>query len=509
MRRILFTLAALVFALGANADEYVTEIEVLKGEKWWGLDCYGDSAQPFLKPFKEIRVDNIQDESFNSIMVSNTGRYIYSPADIKVSFDGNKFTICSEHEKIEVQKGGKSLREAYVVCALKNFAPGAAPDPDMFALPIYETYYELRFGQGEEEMLRYARKILEEGWPAGIIVVPDGWQKVNGPYEFDPDIYPDPKRMVDKLHELGFKVMLTVSPYTAPWGKVYGEALQKNQIDGHIRERHYHYPYCAVLDMGAKEQFERIKTGLDRIKAEYGFDGYRIDGVEKPEEDEFITNMMSLLDGINFASLRSTSLMPYAPYVTSYRYFWEYNIQTHINRVVISGMMGYPYMQTGYFLKDVGAYLTRNDQRLMADYLLLQCGMPVLSIDFAPWRINIPPYMHKFDPQVYENVKAAINFRVSIGDYVRKLVADSRRTGEPLVRHMEYQFPKSGFFDCSDQFMLGPKYLFAPCVDRADKRLVRFPKGTWIGRNGEKIKGPVVKQVDCSAGELIVFEAAR
>lgn len=36
------------------------------------------------------------------------------------------------------------------------------------------------------------------------------------------------------------------------------------------------------------------------------------------------------------------------------------------------------------------------------------------------------------------------------------------KTGEPIIRHMEYAFPHQGFVDCRDQFMLGDKYLVAP-----------------------------------------------
>ncbi len=479
-KKILLLAAACVVAFAANAAEYVTEIPVLKGEKWWGLDYLGRLEQP-LQGGPSGRVVNSSSENYKSVMVSNAGRYIYSENPINVIFDNEKFTITSNDEKIEVQKGGKTLREAYVVCALKNFTLGQSPDPDMFALPMYETQHEFGYALDEETIVGYAEKLLAEGFPAGIMVVADGWQKVSGPYEFDPELYPDPKRMVDRLHTLGFKVMLTVTPFVPMWGKVYAEAKRNNQIHSDVVGFSR-----AVLDIGDATQFERLKTGVDKIKAEYGFDGFCFDG-GRADSENFINNMMSLRDDMTFVLYKDAPDMPYAPYMG--------NRTGGISEIITAGLMGYPYIQASSYHMDA------QGPRKMADYLLLQCGMPVVSIDFAPWNIT--------DPKLYQGVKDALNFRASIGDYMRKLVLDSRRTGEPLARHMEYQFPNSSFFDCTDQFMLGPKYLFAPCVDGADKRMVRFPKGTWIGRGGEKIKGPVVKQVDCSGGGLICFELAK
>lgn len=492
MRWILLMLVALVGAMAANAAEYITEIELLKGEKWWGLDFNGRLEQPLSGSVGEPEKMEGQArvEPYRSIMVSNAGRYIYSEKPLKkVEFGDETITITSEYEKIEVEKGGKTLREAYVVCALKNLAPGHSPALEMFAMPQYLMDGDFAY-MSEDVVLGYAEKLLAEGFPPGIIVVDDGWQKVSGPYGFDPELFPDPKGMVDKLHELGFKIMLTITPNVPNWGSVYGMARDNNQIINWALEKS-----PVTLDIGNDEQFSRLRSGLEKIKDVYGFDGFCFDWQEDvpPDSVKFITNMMSLGEGVDMACYRKVIDRPYASYLGCIWHMQDNeDFSPLITKAITAGLMGYPYAT---------ARLDPSGERQMADYLLLQCGMPVLSVDFAPWRIT--------DHDLYEKVKEAVNFRASIGDYVSKLAADSRRTGEPIVRHMEYQFPKSGFFDCDDQFMLGSQYLFAPCVDGADQRLVRFPKGTWLGRNGEKIKGPVVKQVDCSAGELIVFEAAR
>ena len=80
MRRILLMLVAFGGAMAANAAEYVTEIELLKGEKWWGLDFYGRLEQPLNGSVGEPEkmAGQTRVEPYRSIMVSNAGRYIYS-----------------------------------------------------------------------------------------------------------------------------------------------------------------------------------------------------------------------------------------------------------------------------------------------------------------------------------------------------------------------------------------------------------------------------------------------
>ena len=50
------------------------------------------------------------------------------------------------------------------------------------------------------------------------------------------------------------------------------------------------------------------------------------------------------------------------------------------------------------------------------------------------------------------------------GQAARDALLNSAKTGEPIIRHMEYAFPHQGFVDCKDQFMLGDRYLVAPVL---------------------------------------------
>ncbi|MBO7455860.1 MAG: glycoside hydrolase, partial [Paludibacteraceae bacterium] len=83
------------------------------------------------------------------------------------------------------------------------------------------------------------------------------------------------------------------------------------------------------------------------------------------------------------------------------------------------------------------------------------------------------------------------------------------KTGEPIVRLMEYQFPHQGFADVKDQFMLGDKYLVAPVVDNGLERDVRLPQGTWRDELGKKYKGGKIYHIEVPLDRLPYFEKIK
>ena len=73
------------------------------------------------------------------------------------------------------------------------------------------------------------------------------------------------------------------------------------------------------------------------------------------------------------------------------------------------------------------------------------------------------------------------------GPYILNCAKVSDKTYEPIVRHKEYAFPREGFAECNDQYMLGDRYLIAPIV--TNTRIVKLPKGKWKDDTGKIYKG--------------------
>jgi alpha-glucosidase (family GH31 glycosyl hydrolase) len=98
-----------------------------------------------------------------------------------------------------------------------------------------------------------------------------------------------------------------------------------------------------------------------------------------------------------------------------------------------------------------------------------------------------------------------VAIRQSFVPEIIRLAQQSAKTGAPIVRNLEFEFPDQGFADCKDQFMLGEDILVAPMLESGSSRDVLFPKGTWKDKNGNIIKGPVKKQMNVPLDELLWF----
>lgn len=124
--------------------------------------------------------------------------------------------------------------------------------------------------------------------------------------------------------------------------------------------------------------------------------------------------------------------------------------------------------------------------------------MPMMQFSVAPWRI-----LSK------ENIAICAQYarlHQQMGDYILGLAKHASRTGEPIVRHMEYEFPHQGFMMCKDQYMLGDKYMVAPMVASGNVRTVLIPKGKWKDDQGKMFKGPKTITIDVPLSRLPYYE---
>ena len=96
-----------------------------------------------------------------------------------------------------------------------------------------------------------------------------------------------------------------------------------------------------------------------------------------------------------------------------------------------------------------------------------------------------------------------------MGDYIYECARHAAKTGEPVLRHMEYSFPHSGFTECKDQFMLGDKYMIAPMITEGTHRTVYLPKGTWRDDQGKTFKGPKKIEIDVPLDRLPYYERVK
>jgi alpha-glucosidase len=119
----------------------------------------------------------------------------------------------------------------------------------------------------------------------------------------------------------------------------------------------------------------------------------------------------------------------------------------------------------------------------------------MMQFSVAPWRV-----LSKENLAICRTM-ALLHAR--LGDEILALARDAAQTGEPIVRHLEYEYPHQDFVDVNDQFLLGRNILVAPVLAKgATSRVVRFPPGKWKGDDGTTVEGPATVAVAAPLARL-------
>jgi alpha-glucosidase len=192
---------------------------------------------------------------------------------------------------------------------------------------------------------------------------------------------------------------------------------------------------------------------------------------------------------------------PLAERLRDKRHSWE-DLAKLVPDATLEGLMGYPFTapdmigggEIGSFL-----HLESLDQELVVRSAQASALMPMMQFSAAPWRV--------LDAEHQAAVRKAVATRMAHTPYLLELAERAARTGEPIVRPLEYDFPHQGLAEVADEFMLGDRFLVAPVLEpHATSRTVRLPAGRWRDPDGRVISGSRTVRVAAPLDVLPVFE---
>ena len=124
---------------------------------------------------------------------------------------------------------------------------------------------------------------------------------------------------------------------------------------------------------------------------------------------------------------------------------------------------------------------------------------PMMQISASPWRVLSDEHQRLFSAVAALRQKFAPRFVA--------LAKESARTGEPIMRNLEYCFPGEGYAGINDEFMMGDRLLVAPVLEKgAASREVVLPPGKWKADDGQVHVGPAVVDVATPLSRLPHFE---
>ena len=501
-----------------------TDIPMLPNEAWWG----GATALGSAMPFSSLAPFNLSNQNANNqvsgMLISDQGRFIWSDNPFIFSVNNNSIHLDSRYEKVGVKQQGKTLRDAYLGVMRQHFPPNnKQPDALFFSNPQYNTWIELMYNQNQTDILNYARHIVDNGFPPGILMIDDNWQRYYGNFDFKEERFSNPRAMVDSLHDMGFKVMLWISPFVSADSPEYRalakEGLLLRDATGNPAIIQWWNGQSACFDLTNPAALDYLEKTLRKMMHDYGIDGFKFDGGDNTFYDRadlraFVHGARSVDQTKGWAELgcrfdfneyRACWQMGNRPLVQRLgdkEYSWK-AVQQLIPDMISAGLLGYGFacpdmIGGGSFASFLNIDADKFDQELIVRSAQVHTLMPMMQFSVAPWRI--------LSAENLEIVRNMARLHVMKSPYITLCALESARTGEPIVRNLEYEFPHHGYANVKDQFMLGHQLMVAPMTTSGTSRTIILPPGRWRDDQGRVWRGNRVIKQQVPLSRLPYFE---
>ena len=390
----------------------------------------------------------------------------------------------------------------------------------------------------QEEVLSVARQYRKEGIKIDQIVIDFFHWTVQGDWKFDKTYWPDPKAMIDELHEMGIRVIVSVWPSVDRRSENFGPMMERGLLIRTERGAAQTYDYqgdCVEIDPFNPEAREYIWNICKKNYYDLGIDGFWLDNSE-PDYGVYDFDNYRYYAG---PALSCSNLYPqlfsrafYEPmsadkgteavnllrcgWAGSQKYgnvIWSGDVPStfesfreQIQAGLNMGLAGIPWWTT-----DIGGFMTDdvNDpdfQELLIRWYQFAVYSAVLRMHGDRGPYNIPPlddrdwgggYLHTGQPnelwsygeENYRIMRKYYDIRIAMHDYIHQLYEDAHLTGAPLIRTMFFEFPEDPeCWKLQDQYMFGNRYLVAPITELHQReRNVYLPAGRWKDINGGTI----------------------
>ena len=531
-----------VFVTWASSPSFSTVVEPLEGEKWWGGVVNDGDEMPYGSTKAPVNLAWYNHGGATApFLLSSAGRYVWSDRPFTYAFTNDVLYLSSETERVEPVTAGKTLRDAYLAACARHFPfDGRTPATLLFTMPQWNNWIEIAIqGMRQSSVDAYTDALAASGFPCGVYMMDGGWFSHMGSYAFHAPDYPDPKGMFERIRSHGWKTMIWTAHFVSPDSREYkmlrhgrGYMITGKDVlaysayrgrSGHIGAKAAGVVWwwsgiSAVWDLTYAPGWEDYVATLERFAAKYGIDGFKFDA-----GDPF-----RLYDTVRFHDPKKEAVdyshdyvrvgaerFPYNEYRCGFRtggmaVMQRLHDQKHTwaalrgvsGKMQNAGLLGSPYVvadmvgggEAGTFRP--GGYFS---EKLFVRSCAQQALHPMMQFSAAPWRYLSP-----------ENVAICRKFadlHIRFAPYILALANHAAKTGEPILRTMEYEFPGCGYARPMTQFMLGAKYLVAPVVEENDAVDVSLPAGRWKDDLGEVHVGPkVLRLKDVPLDRLAYFE---
>lgn len=521
-----------------GGDYRITQkFESNDGEKIFGMGQYQHAYTDLKGCILDLEQRNSQVSVPFAVSSLGYGFLWNNPAVGRVTFGNNYTEWVAEATKeldywITVADTPREIIENYTEVT------GRSPEMPEDLLGLWQC--KLRY-RTQEEVLKVAHDCKEHGVPIDCIVIDFFHWTVQGDWKFDKTYWPDPKAMVDELHSMGIKVVVSVWPTVDKRSEHFYDMLEKGLLVKNERGGLQNYDFegdCTVFDATNPEAREYVWEVCKKNYYDLGIDMFWLDNSEpdlvKYDFDSLRYYMGPALEVSNIYPQyysrvfydKMTKLQD-APVVSLLRSAWA-GSQKYGNvvwsgdvpstfealRDQIAAGLNMGLAGISWWTTDIGGFMTDdvNDpdfRQLLIRWYEFAVFSPILRIHGDRGPYNIPAlddrnfgggYLHtgqdnelwSYGEDNFKIMKDQLSLRHELKPYIKSLFEETSKNGSPIIRTLFYEFPEDKkCWEVYDEYMFGDKYLVAPILELNQfEREVYLPAGKWEDiRDGKVYEG--------------------
>ena len=428
---------------------------------------------------------------------------------------------------------------------------GRVPMMPKWAMGFWQC--KLRY-QTQDEVLTIARRYKKLNIPLSVIVIDFFHWTQQGDWRFDPEYFPDPKAMIDELHEMGVRVMISIWPTVDRTSVNYEEMSERDLLirtDRGLNVTMECWGMQCFIDPTNPETREFVWQKamenyrshgvdlfwLDEAEPEYtvqDFDLYRYyDGPALECANEYPARYsQTFFDGMKKEGIENPLNLVRCAWAGSQRYgalVWSGDVPstfTYLRYQLTAGLnMGLAGI--AWWTADIGGFHGGNVHDPAFHELLMRwfqfgafCPVMRLHGDRDPHykplgttgggkvASGADNEIWSYTPEIQDMMSYYILLRESMKGYMTTVMEEAHEKGTPVMKPLFYDYPADKTcWEIADEFLFGHDLLVAPVLYAGERtRTLYLPEGRWCEyETGKVYDGGCTITVDAPLNRVPLF----